>query len=159
MTHTKMKLTRTLSLIGAVSFTVAAFLASPAAAQSSKKFAIFADDMPSGTQWTTENKFVRKGGNPNGSTHYIYLKPSDSPAQMTGLSMPIRKNPGAGEYRYITFRWIKWGGEEIGIRFGHDSGNGIGEKYNYTYAAGKGDTIKNALMVGDEAPGNWTAVT
>lgn len=30
---------------------------------------------------------------------------------MTGLSIPIRENPGPGEYRYITFAWVKWGGE------------------------------------------------
>lgn len=28
---------------------------------------------------------------------------------MTGLSIPIRENPGPGEYRYITFAWVKWG--------------------------------------------------
>jgi hypothetical protein len=29
---------------------------------------------------------------------------------MTGLSIPIRENPGPGEYRYLSFAWIKWGG-------------------------------------------------
>lgn len=161
MTHIKEKTNLAVGLLSALFITATTmFFESPVLAQTSqKKFEIFGDGLPAGAQMQNQDRVVREGGYSGTSKNYLYLDPSHSPAEMTGLSVPIRENPGPGEYRYITFRWIKWGGEEIGIRFGHDGANGIGQKYNYTYAAGKGDSIKNALMVSDKAPGNWVAVT
>ncbi|MDR3244839.1 MAG: MotA/TolQ/ExbB proton channel family protein [Prevotellaceae bacterium] len=154
-------------IIGVSMFAMfAMFSTSPVLAQTGKKtgkLEIFSDQLPEGTQWNKNEKFVRKGGYTSGSENYIYLKYSWSPAELTGLSIPVRENPGPGEYRYITFAWIKWGGEHIGIKFGHESSgnpaNRTGRKYDYTYAAGKGDSLKNALVISDNIGGRWIAVT
>lgn len=50
-----------------------------------------------------------KEGTSKKTENYIYVGAAKSPAEMTGLSIPIRENPGPGEYRYITFAWVKWG--------------------------------------------------
>ena len=127
-------------------------------------FEVFSDQLPAGAQWKGGDQFVRNGGHTalGKSTHYIYVNSSDSPAQMTGLSIPIRENPRPGEYRYMSFAWVKWGGDQIGIQLGHkgaiDSSKRRGTKYNYTYVAGKGD-IKNGMIIDDKAPGNWVVVT
>lgn len=135
---------------------------SPVFGQNSKnsKFAIFSEKLPAGAQWVGDKDLVRKGG-PKESTHYIYIKPSDSPAELTGLSLPIREKPKAGEYRYITFKWVKWGGDQIGLRFNHSVGatSKLGHQYNYTYVAGRGDSITRALSIDDKAPGHWITVT
>lgn len=121
------------------------------------KYTIFEDAAPSGTQWATEKSPARDGGNGK-SKQYIYLSPNNSPADLTGLSVRIRENPGPGEYRYVTFRWIKWGGERIGLRF-LTSSNGKGAQYHYTYAAGTIDSLLSGLRIDDKAPGNWVTVT
>lgn len=131
-----------------------------------EKFAIFSDEVPVGAQINNKDEFVRDRGSedPSKQNNYIYVPSSNSPAEISGLSIPIRENPGVGEFRYITFAWIKWGNDlEIGMRFGHDESkavkNGIGKKYNYTYAAGKSNKIPNALVISESGPGNWTLIT
>lgn len=137
---------------------------SPLLAQNNSRtgsFEIFNDTIANDAQWVGKDA-SRRGGYSQNSTHYIYVKPSDSPAEITGLSLPIRENPGPGEYRYITFAWIKWGGEQIGIKLQHDpSGrqSGEGRKHNYTYYAGKGDSIRTGIMVDDKVSGRWMVVT
>lgn len=137
---------------------------SPLSAQNNSRtgtFEIFNDTIANGAQWVGKDA-SRRGGYSQNSTHYIYIKPSDSPAEITGLSLPIRENPGPGEYRYITFAWIKWGGEQIGIKLQHDlSGrqSGEGRKHNYTYYAGKGDSIRTGIMVDDKVADRWMVVT
>lgn len=121
------------------------------------KYALFEDKLPTGAKWSTEENVERNGGGGD-SKKYIYLNPSMSPADFTGMSIRIRENPGPGEYRYVTFRWIKWGGERIGLRF-LTSSNGKGAKFNYTYAAGTIDSLLTGLQVDEKAPGNWITVT
>src|SRR5690606_30365988 len=69
------------------------------------KYALFEDARPAGTQWAGEKSPEREGG-PEKSKQYIYLGPDNSPADLRGVSLRIRENPGPGEYRYVTFQWI-----------------------------------------------------
>lgn len=81
-------------------------------------YEIFSTKIPDGAQWKAQdNKFVRDGGYSKKTENYIYVGASKSPAELTGLSIPIRENPGPGEFRYITFAWVKWGGDQIGMKF------------------------------------------
>lgn len=65
-------------------------------------YEIFSTKIPDGAQWKAQdNKFVRDGGYSKKSENYIYVGASKSPAELTGLSIPIRENPGPGEFRYI----------------------------------------------------------
>lgn len=119
--------------------------------------------MPQGSSWTTDKKFVRDGGYSKKSPNYIYVKYSNSPAQMTGLSLPIRENPGPGQYRYLTFAWVKWGEGQIGIKLDVDSKSAQqkGRKYDFTYTAGQSQDIINqlsGLSLGKQ-PGQWTVMT
>lgn len=41
--------------------------------------------------------------------NYIYVGASKSPAELTGLSIPIRENPGPGEFRLYHFCLGKMG--------------------------------------------------
>nr|WP_242052370.1 MotA/TolQ/ExbB proton channel family protein [Dysgonomonas sp. GY75] len=132
-------------------------------AQSNRpKFEIFNDSIANGSNWIGQDA-SRKGGSSKNSTHYIYVKPSYSPAEIVGLSIPIRENPGPGEYRYITFAWVKWGGEQIGIKLLNDpsinSRNQIGKKFDYTYYAGKGDFIEKGIQLDDHITGKWMVFT
>ena len=79
------------------------------------RYEVFKDKVPAGARISVPDA-VREGGSSEKSTHYIYVQPSETPARISGLSIPIRENPGPGQYRYITFAWIKWGGEEIGMQ-------------------------------------------
>lgn len=95
--------------------------------------------------------------------NYIYVGASKSPAELTGLSIPIRENPGPGEFRYITFAWVKWGGDQIGMKFhvSEKSANQKGKKYDFTYIAGKSKDLINpmeGLNLG-ELPGHWMVMT
>lgn len=136
---------------------------SPVVAQK-RSYEIFGDKPLSGLQITPSEKAVREGGYSVSDKHegmqYIYVDTKTSPTRITGLSVPIRENPGQGEYRYITFAWVKWGGDEIGIRFGasNDKPGNPGRKYNYTYVAGAGKYV-NGLRVEDKANGHWTVIT
>ncbi|MDO4162815.1 MAG: MotA/TolQ/ExbB proton channel family protein [Bacteroides sp.] len=143
-------------------------------------FEIFSTEMPEGTTWGQEGKYVRSGGYSKNTPNYIYVSASKSPAQMNGLSIPIRENPKAGEYRYISFAFVKWGGNQVGIHLQAtpQAGNSKGEKYDFTYIAGDGkpkneqkanaskkknDTseqlITKGLSIDTEAPSGWMVVT
>jgi|GEM_PF-136319 len=151
---------RALSKVFVIAFVASVFCMHEAKAQANNKggkFALFEDNIPAGAQWGTEGNVERNGGGGT-SKKYIYLNPGMSPADLTGISLRIRENPGPGEYRYVTFRWIKWGGERIGLRF-LTSANGKGAKFNYTYAAGTLDSLLSGLQVDEKAPGNWITVT
>ena len=129
-------------------------------------YEIFSTGLPSAAHWNKEEKYVRDGGYSKKSPNYIYVGASKSPAEMTGLSIPIRENPGPGEYRYITFAWVKWGGKQIGIQFQGQpkAGNRTGAKYDYTYMAGTGSPktetlITKGISIDDNAPGSWMVTT
>ena len=80
------------------------------------RFEIFSTKIPEGARWSEGKSFVRDGGFSPETDNYIYIGP-DQNAELTGLSIPVRENPGPGEYRYITFVWVKWGGTQIGLKF------------------------------------------
>ncbi len=128
------------------------------------RFEIFSTKIPAGASWTTDDRIVRDGGYSQETENYIYVTP-DRPAELTGLSIPVRENPGAGEYRYITFVWVKWGGSQIGLKFltSDEPADGRGAAYDYTYTAGTPDPnnakrIEKGLSVVDRAQG-WVVVT
>lgn len=128
------------------------------------RFEIFSTKIPAGASWTTDDRIVRGGGYSQEAENYIYVTP-DRPAELTGLSIPVRENPGAGEYRYITFVWVKWGGSQIGLKFltSDEDADGRGAAYGYTYTAGTPDPnnakrIEKGLSVVDRAQG-WVVVT
>lgn len=78
-------------------------------AMAKDRYEVFKDKVPAGARISVPDA-VREGGSSEKSTHYIYVQPSETPTRISGLSIPIRENPGPGQYRYITFAWIKWGG-------------------------------------------------
>ena len=125
---------------------------------------IFSTKIPDGAQWREGKSFVRDGGFSAETNNYIYVGP-DQHAELTNLSIPVREHPGAGEYRYITFVWVKWGGTQIGLRFltKDEDTNTKGRAFDYTYTAGAGEPdnpkrIKKGLSVVDRALG-WVVVT
>lgn len=132
-------------------------------------FKLFSSEIPAGSQWEETNKIVRGGGySPDkNKNNYIYVgcgRNSHS-AHLTGLNIQIRKNPATGQYRYISFAWIKWGGHQIGIKFDVvPQGKAKGEKYEYTYVAGLASEnapapITNGLSIAKESPGNWMVMS
>lgn len=132
------------------------------------KFEIFNENIAKGTSWLNKSaEYVRQGGpiRIDSIPYYIYLNDVDKIAQLTGLSIPIRENPGPGEYRYITFTWIKWGGNQIGLKLNHKKNDrGLGTKFNYTYVAGTVDENSpdkklNGFLISESSPGNWTTIT
>ncbi len=128
------------------------------------RFELFSTRIPEGARWSGEKSFVRDGGFSSESNNYIYVG-AEQDAELTGLSIPIREHPGAGEYRYITFVWVKWGGTQIGIRFltADEGADAKGRAFDYTYTAGPGEPdnpkrIPKGLSVVDRAQG-WVVVT
>lgn len=140
-------------------------------------YEIFSTRLPMGASWTKDEKlYVRQGGYSKNAPNYIYVAASQSPAEVTGLSIPIREHPGPGEYRYVTFALVKWGGNQIGIRLRATSrANAPGQKYDFTYVAGDGlpkdpkergkvkekpeGLISGGLSIDAEAPGGWMVIT
>ncbi len=85
---------------------------------------------------------------------------SYAPQLWQGSSVPIRKNPGPGQYRYICFVWKKVGGDQIYLEVGHEGrfGPRPGEdKVTFRYRAGPGSYL-NALEVTKELPTDWVLV-
>lgn len=128
------------------------------------RFEIFSTKIPDGAQWSDGKSFVRDGGYSPEADNYIYVG-AEQNAGLTGLSIPIRENPGAGEYRYITFAWVKWGGTQIGLRFltKDEAADAKGRTFDYTYIAAPGEPdnakrIAKGLSVVDRAQG-WVVVT
>lgn len=133
-------------LLAALSFSHASL------AQGKKStYSIFKDSVPSGTRWTGDARSIRAGGYTKNSSRYIYVKPAYGNSAITGLSLPIREKPRAGEYRYITFTWVKWGGGQVGLKFS--------DKDAYTYYAGEGDRITRGIKIDHKAPGHWMVTT
>ena len=128
------------------------------------RFELFSTKIPEGARWSEGKSFVRDGGFSSESNNYIYVGP-DQNAELTNLSIPIREHPGEGEYRYITFVWVKWGGTQIGLRFltKDEGADAKGRAFDYTYTAGPGEPdnqkrIAKGLSVVDRAQG-WVVVT
>lgn len=128
------------------------------------RFELFSTKIPEGARWSEGKSFVRDGGFSSESNNYIYVG-AEQDAELTGLSIPIREHPGEGEYRYITFVWVKWGGTQIGLRFltKDEGADAKGRAFDYTYTAGPGEPdnpkrIAKGLSVVDRAQG-WVVVT
>lgn len=168
MNYTKMKFGFKKGILGICILGATLLFATPLSAQTNGKsgkglYELFSTKLPDGAQWVKDNKYVRKGGYSKNAENYIYVGASKSPAEMTGLSIPIRENPGPGEYRYITFAWVKWGGDQIGMKFhvSEKSANQKGKKYDFTYLAGKSKDLINTIPGLDlgEKPGHWMVMT
>ena len=136
----------------------------PTAKREQPRFELFSTKIPAGSHWNGGKSFVRDGGYSPEADNYIYVGP-DQNAELAGLSIPIREHPGEGEYRYITFVWVKWGGTQIGLKFlTKDEGTDAkGRVFDYTYTAGAGEPdnpkrIPKGLSVVDRAQG-WVVVT
>ena len=134
------------------------------AGQGAPRFELFSTRIPDGAHWREGKSFVRDGGFSSEAPNYIYVGP-DQNAELTNLSIPIREHPGAGEYRYITFVWVKWGGTQIGLKFltKDEGADAKGRAFDYTYTAGAGEPdnpkrIEKGLSVVDRAQG-WVVVT
>lgn len=168
MNYTKMKFGFKKGVLGVCILGATLLFTTPLSAQTNDKsgkglYELFSTKLPDGAQWVKDNKYVRKGGYSKNAENYIYVGASKSPAEMTGLSIPIRENPGPGEYRYITFAWVKWGGDQIGMKFhvSEKSANQKGKKYDFTYLAGKSKDLINTIPGLDlgEKPGHWMVMT
>ena len=168
MNYTKMKFGLKKGIVGVCILGAILLFTTPLSAQTNGQsgkglYELFSTKLPDGAQWVKDNKYVRKGGYSKKTENYIYVGAAKSPAEMTGLSIPIRENPGPGEYRYITFAWVKWGGEQIGMKF-HVSEKSVsqkGKKYDFTYIAGEPKDLINQLKgldLGDK-PGHWMVMT
>lgn len=59
------------------------------------RYEVFKDKVPAGARISVPDA-VREGGSSEKSTHYIYVQPSETPTRISGLSIPIRENPGPG---------------------------------------------------------------
>ena len=153
MNGTKMKNLFRKGMLGMLLGGIITLSAYPLSAQTNGKsgkglYELFSTKVPDGAQWKAQdNKFVRDGGYSKKSENYIYVGASKSPAELTGLSIPIRENPGPGEFRYITFAWVKWGGDQIGMKFhvSEKSASQKGKKYDFTYIAGKSKDLINPM--------------
>lgn len=78
------------------------------------------------------------------------------------VSVPIRANPGAGEYRYVRFAWRKRGEGGALVQLadrGAWQSNASGRGRELCYAGGKFDAGVDAIRVQDELPNDWTVVT
>lgn len=100
MNYTKMKSGLKKGIVGVCILVVTLLFTTPLSAQTNGKsgkglYELFSTKLPDGAQWTKpDSKFVRDGGYSKKSENYIYVNASKSPAELTGLSIPIRENPG-----------------------------------------------------------------
>lgn len=80
-----------------------------------------------------------------------------------GLGVKIRRDPGAGEYRYLRFAWKKRGGAAICVQLNHDGQWGpspTNQTAKFRYHAGPGGECYGAsLAVADQLPADFVVVT
>ena len=85
-------------------------------------------------------------------------------AQLPGLGMKIRENPGPGEYRYLRFAWKKNGGDTICLQLNHDGKWGptpesrAGAKFRY-HAGPSGEQYGASLELANKIPQDFEVVT
>lgn len=80
---------------------------------------------------------------------------------LPNLSAPIRKEPGPGEYRYLTFAWKKVGGGGICLQLNHDGKWGPidDRRKSFRYHSGPAAPCFRAAKVLDmKLPSEWTVV-
>ncbi len=129
---------------------------------------IFDEQLMPSAQWQTPkaehlNQLVRDTGGYAGK-HWVHFRWREGELTISGLSIPVRQNPGPGEVRYLSFAWVKWGGGQIALEIQRDPAQDgqrrRGEIFGYRYDAGPGDPVDGkALRLADSAPGRWMEVT
>ena len=78
------------------------------------------------------------------------------------LGVKIRKDPGAGEYRYLRFAWKKQGGNQLCLQLNHDGAWGPtpgGAAAEFRYHAGPAECYGASLRVQSRVPNRMTVVT
>ena len=82
---------------------------------------------------------------------------------LPGLTVKIRENPAAGEFRYIRFAWKKKGGAAICLQLNHDGawgpGGGGKEGAKFRYHSGPAEVYGGSLAVGDKLPEEFVVIT
>lgn len=87
-----------------------------------------------------------------------------SQANIAGLAVKIRENPGPGECRYLRFAWKKQAGDTVVLQVGHDgqfgpTGNArSGATFRY-HAGASGEQLGGSIEVDNKIPGGLTVVT
>ncbi|MBB5349887.1 biopolymer transport protein ExbB [Haloferula luteola] len=122
---------------------------------------ILDENLVEGANWSVDpngRKELREGGF-NSST-YLYMTGQDSPISIRGLNIPIRENPGPGEFRFLSFAWRKWGSGPIAIKFElsnpENQEGSLGAKDDYTLYAGERPPKKGkGLQLTDQLGGGW----
>ena len=95
-----------------------------------------------------------------GLAAYQATPPRSLGRRLFGHGVPIRKNPGPGQYRYICFAWKAVGGDQIYLEVGHDGQFGPrpgNDKVTFRYRAGPGSYLA-ALSVTKQLPNGWVLV-
>jgi len=95
-------------------------------------------------------------------TASIKIKPDQkSNPAIPNLGVKIRRNPGPGEYRFLTFAWRKQGGSLICLQLNHDGKWGpVDDSPAFRYDAGSGEeSYGAALRVDVNLPTDFVVVT
>ena len=137
--------------------------AADAAGNSESPLEILNDSEPTNIVWSKEQGAWKTEGGYN-SEGYLYVGGRQSPVTITGLSIPIRENPGEGEYRYLSFAWRRWGDGTIALQLDRDPAqdgvNKRGARFDYRFDGGTGPAVGGkALRVSDSVGGGWQPVT
>jgi hypothetical protein len=81
---------------------------------------------------------------------------------IANMNVPIRSNPGPGEFRYFRYAWRKRGGGGAVLQLA-DSGSwqskALGAQRELRYAAGKAEASNGAIVVQGELTDDWSVVT
>jgi biopolymer transport protein ExbB len=79
-----------------------------------------------------------------------------------GVSVAIRENPGAGEFRYLRFAWRKRGGGTAMLQLadrGSWQSKAAGPVRELRYVGGKSGNAGKAIAVQEEMLDDWAVVT
>ena len=79
--------------------------------------------------------------------------------RIAGWNFRIRRQPAAGEYRYLRFAWRVDGGRGAMIELANDGRWPDARSEKLRYFAGENATTWQAMLVSIEAPSDWTLVT
>jgi hypothetical protein len=86
-------------------------------------------------------------------------------AAVPRMALPIRENPGPGEYRFLRFAWKKQGGSRIALHLAREGqfpaadGTVIADGLRYQAGRAESDDYGPAIVLGKEPPGQWQVVT
>jgi biopolymer transport protein ExbB len=123
---------------------------------------VFNEQLADGLNWspaTPSEKSIRTGGFE--SENYLYLRGRETPVSITGLSIPIRENPGPGEYRFMSFAWRKWGEGSVSLTLDRDPAQDGGppkgaiRPYGFTAADADDASADGLLRVSSSLGSGW----